>query len=67
MVLAATKGQEELAFSMLWLVSYVFLLRVPSEVRPRCARPRTCLLACVSDCLMPGFADEEVRSQLCAG
>ena len=45
MVLAATKGQEERAFSMLWLVSYVFLLRVPSEVRACCARRRACLLS----------------------
>ena len=31
-VLAAAKAQEELVYSMLWLVSYLFLLRVPSEV-----------------------------------
>ena len=45
MVHAVAKEQEELAFSMLWLVSYVFLLRLPSEVRPRYARRCTCLLS----------------------
>ena len=33
MVRAADQGKEEMRFSMLWLVSYCFLLRLPSEVR----------------------------------
>ena len=32
MVFASERGQEQVALSMLWLVSYLFLLRVPSEV-----------------------------------
>ena len=32
MVWAVEKGSEELTMAMLWLVSYLFLLRVPSEV-----------------------------------
>ena len=31
MVWAAEKGNEDLVMSMLWLTSYEFLLRVPSE------------------------------------
>ena len=33
MVKAVDQGKEEMRFSMLWLVSYCFLLRLPSEVR----------------------------------
>ena len=37
MVLAVNNGLETLQFAMLWLVSYTFLLRLPSEVSPRTA------------------------------
>ena len=40
MVCAVAKEMEELKFAMLWLLSYLFLLRVPSEALPTCkARP----------------------------
>ena len=32
MVKAIDEGKEEMRFGMLWLVSYCFLLRLPSEV-----------------------------------
>ena len=31
MVLAVQRGLEDQAFAMLWLVSYLYLLRLPSE------------------------------------
>ena len=34
MVLAVDKGIESKCMAMLWLVSYTFLLRVPSEALP---------------------------------
>ena len=37
MVRSARTGLEELSTVMLWLVSYAFLLRLPSEVRAMCA------------------------------
>ena len=37
MVLAVNSGMETLQFAMLWLVSYIFLLRLPSEVGLRVA------------------------------
>ncbi len=36
MVGAVSKGMEELSMAMLWLASYTFLLRVPSEGLPMC-------------------------------
>ena len=60
MVMAADKGTEELRFSMLWLISYLFLLRLPSEVGSFCtyhSRVRVDLFASV-----PGFADAQVRA-----
>ena len=33
MVAAVPRGLEDLRFAMLWLLTYVFLLRLPSEVR----------------------------------
>ena len=36
MVKAADQGKEETRFSMLWLVAYCFLLRLPSEVLSVC-------------------------------
>jgi len=32
MVLAVQRGLEDMPFGMLWLVSYLYLLRLPSEV-----------------------------------
>ena len=32
MMMAVEKGNEELRYAALWLLSYLFLLRVPSEV-----------------------------------
>jgi len=32
MVLAAEQQKEDVKFAMLWLVTYCFLLRLPSEV-----------------------------------
>lgn len=36
MVAAVPRGLEELSFAMLWLLTYVFLLRLPSEALPTC-------------------------------
>ena len=43
MVSAVNRGLEELSYSMLWLISYAFLLRLPSEVRHLCVIPCLCL------------------------
>ena len=32
MVLAVQRGLEDTGFAMLWLISYTFLLRLPSEM-----------------------------------
>ena len=37
MVKAVRRGNETLSFAALWLLSYTFLLRVPSEVSGACA------------------------------
>ena len=48
MVRAVDQGKEEMRFGMLWLVSYCFLLRLPSEVR----RGLCCLLGMLVCVLM---------------
>ena len=59
MVWAVEKGNEELTLAMLWLVSYLFLLRVPSEVagsgahRPRVLRHRLVYRHCPCASVIP--------------
>ena len=45
MVKAIDEGKEEMRFGMLWLVSYCFLLRLPSEVSHK-----LCCLCVASAC-----------------
>ena len=57
MVRAIDKGIEELKFGMLWLIVYLFLLRLPSEVTV------SCLPCCpVAPTRVAGFADMQRQS-----
>ena len=47
MVKAVDEGKEDMRFSMLWLVSYCFLLRLPSE-----ASHKLCCLLVANACLL---------------
>ena len=46
MVLAVQRGLEDQAFAMLWLVSYLYLLRLPSEAGLCCTVGLVCLCGC---------------------
>ena len=51
MVWAVDKGKEDLTLAMLWLASYLFLLRVPSEVAGFALRRPSLSVACVVQAL----------------
>ena len=46
MVMAVEKGKEELRFAALWLFSYLFLLRLPSEAGSTELAVRTACVRC---------------------
>ena len=62
MVKAVDQGKEEMRFGMLWLVSYCFLLRLPSEV----GRGSCCLLGMLGLCAVasPGAPYTQMRARL---
>ena len=57
MILCVERGIEEKLFAMLWLVSYLYLLRVPSEVHLYIL---SYVMRSHSACFL-GFADDERR------